>query len=64
LKPEYTEGTLKFGGGKIQVWGIFNAKGVGPIKRLDGIMTKDKYHGVLALHNYAISMEGSRKTDE
>jgi hypothetical protein len=50
LKPEFCEGTIKFGGGKIQVWGGFSRKEMGPLKRIVGIMTKKEYHSILVYH--------------
>jgi len=45
LKP-----TVKFGGGHINVWGIFSSQGVGPLYRINGIMDGKKYREILKNH--------------
>lgn len=47
LNPRYTSPVVKHGGGKINVWGCFSWNGVGPIHRIDGILTKEKYVDIL-----------------
>jgi hypothetical protein len=42
--------TVKHGGGSIMVWGAFHAKGMGPLKRLEGIIDGSIYHGILVAH--------------
>jgi transposase len=42
--------TMKHGGGKIQVWGCYSYHGVGPIKRIQGIMNGPMYRGILKTH--------------
>lgn len=42
--------TLKFGGGKIQVWGCFSYTKVGPLKRIEGKLTGAKYREILKNH--------------
>jgi len=39
--------TVKKGGGKINVWGCFSAKGMGPMKKIEGIMDRHVYHNIL-----------------
>ena len=38
LSPPCVTSTVKHGGGKIQVWGCFNANGAGHLQRIKGIM--------------------------
>lgn len=45
--PKYTSAVVKHGGGSINVWGCFSWNGVGPIHRIDGILTKEKYVDIL-----------------
>ena len=42
--------TVKFGGGKINVWGCFSSHGVGPLIRIHGIMDGPKYRQILKTH--------------
>jgi transposase len=42
--------TVKHGGGKIQVWGIFSWWGAGPLHRINGIMDGEKYRQILIHH--------------
>lgn len=44
--------TVKHGGGKIQIWGIFSYWGAGPLYRINGIMDGQKYRQIL-IHNMA-----------
>jgi hypothetical protein len=48
--PECIVPTVKHGGGKIQVWGCFSYHGVGPMKRIKGIMNGPIYRGILKHH--------------
>jgi hypothetical protein len=45
--PECIAPTVKFGGGKIQVWGCFSWYGAGPVYRIKGNMTGVKYRQIL-----------------
>lgn len=45
--PKYVSTVVKHGGGSINVWGCFSWNGVGPIHRIDGILTKEKYVDIL-----------------
>jgi hypothetical protein len=45
LKP-----TVKFGGGKIQVWGCFSYYGQGSLFRIKGKMMGEKYRSILKHH--------------
>lgn len=47
LKDEHVQGTLKFGGGSVMVWGCITAKGKGELIRIDGIMDAAKYIEIL-----------------
>ena len=42
--------TVKHGGGKIQVWGIFSYWGAGPLHRIKGIMDGEQYRQILIHH--------------
>ena len=48
---EYKSGcvtqTVKYGGGKVSIWGCCHAEGVGPLARIDGNMDRHKYHAIL-----------------
>jgi hypothetical protein len=48
--PKCLVPTVKHGGGKIQVWGCFSYNGVGPMKRIQGIMNGPMYRGILKHH--------------
>lgn len=39
--------TVKFGGGSIMVWGAVSVKGVLPLHKIEGKMTKETYHQIL-----------------
>jgi hypothetical protein len=41
---------VKFGGGKIMVWGVFSYYGVGPLYWIQGTLTGAKYRGILKAH--------------
>ena len=45
--PECLAPTVKFGGGKIQVWGCFTYNGAGPLYRIMGKMDGPKYRQIL-----------------
>lgn len=47
LLPRYTKPTIKHGLLSIMVWGCFSWRGVGPIFKIDGIMTQDVYLNIL-----------------
>jgi transposase-like protein len=47
LDPKYTIKTVKKGGGKINVWGCFHYRGVGVLKRIDGVMDSEYYKQIL-----------------
>lgn len=47
LRPDCLIPTVKYGGGKVMVWGCFSASGVGPIIRVNGIMDQNIYHSIL-----------------
>jgi hypothetical protein len=42
--------TVKFGGGKIQVWGCFSWYGAGPLYHIKGTMTGKSYREILKRH--------------
>ncbi|HXS15321.1 MAG TPA: transposase [Candidatus Saccharimonadales bacterium] len=46
-KKECIVPTVKFGGGKIQVWGCFSYYGPGPLYRIRGKLTGQKYREIL-----------------
>ena len=48
--PQCIKPTVKHGGGKVMVWGCFSILGPGVIKRVEGKMTKEVYHGILTHH--------------
>lgn len=47
VNPKLIAPTVKFGGGKIQVWGCFYAGGVGHLKLIEGTMKKEDYKQIL-----------------
>lgn len=47
MDPRFEKKTIKFGGGNITVRGCFSYNGVGPIHRIDGVMTKEGYRDIL-----------------
>lgn len=47
---KYLIPTVKHGGGMIQVWGAFTYYGVGPILRIEGKLTGEKYRQILKTH--------------
>ena len=48
MDPQFTQKTVKFGGGKIMVWGYIQYGGVREICRVDGTINSQKYQEVLA----------------
>src|SRR6202012_3352434 len=57
LLDENIDKTVKHGGGKIQVWGIFTYWGAGPLYRINGIMDGEKYRQIL-IHHMAPHVKG------
>lgn len=49
-RPCCTKGTLKFGGGKINVWGCFSSGGIGHIHLVKGILKQRQYRTILRHH--------------
>jgi len=47
LDPRYTRKKLKHGGGKVTVWGMITACGVGRIVRIEGNLNKELYRDIL-----------------
>jgi hypothetical protein len=47
LDPRYTKKKVKHGGGKVTVWAMITAKGVGRIVRIEGNLNKDLYCEIL-----------------
>ena len=47
LRDDTIQGTVKHGGGSIMFWGCFGGNQVGLLKKINGIMDKDKYHQIL-----------------
>ena len=50
LDPRFTQKTVKFGGGKIMVWGYIQYGGVREICKVDGNINSLKYQEVLSAH--------------
>ena len=50
FNPECVTPAMKHGGGKIQVWGCFTARGVGHIHHIKGIMDQKVYKQILIHH--------------
>lgn len=48
MDPRFTQKTVKFGGGKIMVWGYIQYGGVWEICRVEGNINSLKYQEVLA----------------
>lgn len=57
--------TVKHGGGKINVWGIFSWWGAGPLYKIEGIMDGEKYRQILIHHMapYCKNLEGETGFD-
>lgn len=47
FNPKYVKPTVKFGAGKLMVWGCFSWYGVGPIHRIEGILNQYKYLDIM-----------------
>ena len=47
LDPRFTKKKVKHGGGKVTVWGMITAKGVGRIVRIEGNLNKELYCEIL-----------------
>lgn len=47
LDPKYCQGTIKYGGGNIMVWGCVSGQGIGPIHHINGIMDRFQYKNIL-----------------
>lgn len=45
--PKYTTKTVKHGGGSILIWACFSHQGVGPIFRIENVMTANEYVNIL-----------------
>jgi transposase len=61
-KPKNLNPTVKHGGGKIQIWGIFSWWGAGPLHWIDGIMDGEKYRQILIHHMSPYVKELEKKT--
>lgn len=59
-KPNCVASKVKHGGGSVMVWGCFSYDGVGQLKKIDGILTKESYHSILQRHaiRYGIQLIG------
>uniref|UniRef100_A0AC34RLD5 Transposase n=1 Tax=Panagrolaimus sp. JU765 TaxID=591449 RepID=A0AC34RLD5_9BILA len=44
---KYQKPTIKHGGGNVLVWGCFSSSGVGPIRRIEGIMDSIMYRDIM-----------------
>ena len=47
LNPKYTKTVVKHGGGSLMLWGCFSSFGVGPIRKINGIMDQYQYKEIL-----------------
>lgn len=47
FNPRYVVPVVKHGGGSVNVWGCFSWNGVGPIHRIEGTLTAEKYVDIL-----------------
>jgi len=47
LDPRFMKKKVKHGGGKVTVWGMITAKGVGRIVRIEGNLNKELYRDIL-----------------
>lgn len=56
FEQECIQPTVKYGGGKIQVWGCFHVSGVGPLVNIEGKMDANAYHNILV--QYAMPFAG------
>ncbi|GBM33622.1 Transposable element Tcb2 transposase [Araneus ventricosus] len=45
--PKYQIPTMKNGGGNVMVWGCVSRLGMGPFRRIQGIMDKFQYEDIL-----------------
>lgn len=45
--PKYTTPTIKHGGGNVLVWGCFSGHGMGPLRRIEGVMDWYQYLDIL-----------------
>jgi hypothetical protein len=63
--PQCLKPTLKFGGGKIQVWGCFSYDTIGPLKRIEGTLTGARYRQILKTHMapFLRGLKKSKKTE-
>ena len=64
MDPRFTQKTVKFGGGKIMVWGYIQYGGVREICRVEGSINSLKYQEVLAASYIPIhSQDGAQSPD-
>jgi transposase len=63
LIPREVQGTVKFGGGNIMVWGCMGWEGVGELAEIEGRMDADQYVAILEDHLLPI-MEESGVSEE
>lgn len=45
--PKYQTPTMKHSGGSVIVWGCFSGRGIGPLRRIQGIMDRYQYEDIL-----------------